>query len=222
MVRTLQGAAQELLHDLEAASVLYHKSPDDRRQGVIDSVLSVVRFLDKAARRHGDLEAEDPIDRMKDAFFALSTALSELRNGTVDDLLRPASFGNAAPISNNVRLKRAVAAAAMEILIDGAGFGRMEAAKFVAKRIEGSGLFKQLKNPAKAVEDWRDQIRAAKERPLLESVDLSKHDRLDVAYFYHLIGEGVRRREAGEWVQDHQRMFAESILGIGDMSAGFW
>jgi hypothetical protein len=217
---TLSGAAKEYIAALRTAANAYFRDQGDYgREGTIRALMATVRFIEEASLR---LPRSDQVEmeRLKEPFFVLASALNDLKTGAVNPLIRPAEVHNRRVLPSSVRIGRANAAAALELLIM-AGASRIDAAKHVASKLKGSVLFEGgRRSDWKAVVSWRDEIRASDYRVALDDWKHHPHARSDVVVFDHYVGEARRLFDRGEWDANGLKKFADFIVIDGGWSHG--
>jgi hypothetical protein len=217
---TLSGAAREYIAALRNAANAYICDQDDYgRDGTIRALMATVRFIEEASLR---LPRSDQVEmeRLKEPFLVLASALNDLKTGAVNPLIRPAEVHNRRVLPSSVRIGRANAAVALELLIM-AGMSRNEAAKHVASKLKGSVLFEGVKRADwEAVVSWRNDIRASDYRIALDDWKHHPHARHDVVVFDHYVGEARALFDRGEWDANGLKMFADSIVIDGGWSHG--
>ena len=114
---TLSGAAREYIAALRNAANAYICDQDDYgRDGTIRALMATVRFIEEASLR---LPRSDQVEmeRLKEPFLVLASALNDLKTGAVNPLIRPAEVHNRRVLPSSVRIGRANAAVALELLI---------------------------------------------------------------------------------------------------------
>lgn len=148
------AAIRKFFSDLAEAEIVYRDLSSQADAGRTGAALVLKAVVDLVENIGAD-------PRLKVPAFALVTALIELGEGRVSEMLRPEKKAHAPGLKQTDRVQRAHAALAMTLFMK-AGEGRESAASLVARRITdwpvtqkcGAGLL------WKQVARWRDEAAA--------------------------------------------------------------
>lgn len=204
--RFLRARHDRLIAALAKAETEYRK--DARYNGRLGVMLALKAVLEYVVAPDHESDPKEKMEAMKIVapLTALASALASLDRGLVEPMLKRAQSGNAPPLGLSDLLNRAHAAAAMHALMKG-GYSRKEAARYVAKKIEGR-TYAQVERGElwQAVARWRAELQAPSADP--SAVDVLKFR----AFFPHI--DRIRRDLPPSRLRElADRILADQVFG---------
>lgn len=214
-MRTLQALAAQLLAGLQEAERRRLADQEDAgRAGAIWALTEVIIFIREASRRLSSTEEQLSLHSCATGLDMLASALIELHHGVVPAIVKPAEIHNRSITPRHIRLLRARAAAAAEILLltdRGVETACKLVAKHIAAREELSGIAQE--RAWKSVRHWRSTLLKTEPRPSIDDLAANPNADAGVAHFDFWLG--LRDQALSQGKSTRELAFAILDLGVG-------